>query len=109
MEQKRLAFRIADHLPKWMKIIYYIVLLLTLVYWIYRLIEWVLVTIQKLGAFIFEPRNYWAAVMSLFIVLIGAFIMAQFVLGLDPYGNFISWIKQSFQSIVEGLKSYAGN
>lgn len=105
---KRLVFSIGDHLPKWLRAIYYIVLFITFIYIIYRFIEWILVTIQKIGAFIFEPRNYWAGVMSLFILVIGAFLLAQFVLGLDPIGNTINWIERTFDNIVGGLL-HAGN
>src|SRR5690554_2203536 len=105
---KRLIFRIGDSLPKWLRVIYYIIIVITFIYIIYRFIEWLLIKIQKIGAFIFEPRNYWAAVMSIFIVLIGAFILAQFVLGLDPIGNTLSWIEQTFENTVGGLL-HAGN
>lgn len=104
----RLVHRIGNHLPKWLRTIYYIVLFITFIYIIYRFIEWILVTIQKIGAFIFEPRNYWAAVMSLFILVIGAFLVAQFVLGLDPLGRIITWIQETFESIKGGL-IHAGN
>lgn len=86
-----------------LRVLYYIVLFATFIYLIYRFIEWILVTIQKIGAFIFEPRNYWAAVLSIFILVIGAFIIAQFVLGLDPWGNFIKWVATTFKNIIGGL------
>lgn len=99
----RLAYRIGNKLPKVLRVLYYIVLFATFIYLIYRFIEWILVTIQKIGAFIFEPRNYWAAVLSIFILVIGAFIIAQFVLGLDPWGNFIKWVATTFKNIIGGL------
>jgi hypothetical protein len=98
---KRLVYRIGGRLPKALRILYYIVLCLTFIYLIYRFFEWFLVTVQKIGAFIFEPRNYWAAVMSLFILAIGAFILAQFILGLDPVGNTIEWIESKIK-LLEG-------
>lgn len=103
----RLIYKIGEHLPKWLRVIYYIIIVITFIYIVYRFLEWILVTIQKIGAFAFEPRNYWAAVMSVFILVIGAFLLAQFVLGLDPAGNFITWIKQTFDDIIGGLSSYA--
>lgn len=102
----RLAYRIGDKLPKWLKIIYYIILIITFIYIIYRFLEWILITIQKIGAFIFEPRNYWTAVMSIFILLIGSFILAQFVLGLDPWGDAINWFKQVIENVTGGLIQY---
>lgn len=102
----RLAYRIGDKLPRVLKIMYYIVLFTTFIYLIYRFLEWVLKTIQKIGAFVFEPRNYWAAVLSLFILVIGAFIIAQFALGLDPWGNFIKWVVSTFENIAGGITQY---
>ena len=105
MEQtikRRIAFRIGDRLPKVLKILYYIVLFMTFIYLIYRFLEWFLLTVQKIGAFIFEPRNYWAAVMSIAILLIGAFVLAQFILGLDPVGKTLEWMQNIIRSLETG-------
>ena len=99
----RLIYKIGEHLPKWLRVIYYIIIVITFIYIVYRFLEWALKTLQKLGAFIFEPRNYWAAGMSEFIVLLGVFIAAQFILGLDPVGNTIEWIEQVYKNAVGGL------
>ena len=87
----RVAYRIGAWLPKPLRIIYYIVLCLTLVYLLYRLLEWVLTTIQKIGYFLFDPRNYWTMMLSIFTVLLCSFLLAQFVLGLDPVGKVLEW------------------
>lgn len=84
--KRRLAFLIGDKLPKVLRILYYIVLMITMLYVIYRFFEWVLVTFQKFGQWFFRPQNYWAAMMSIGILLLGSFLLAQFVLGLDPIG-----------------------
>lgn len=89
----RFAFRLGNKLPKVLRILYYIVLFLSMIYFIYRFFEWFLKTIQKIGSFAFEPRNYWAGVMAIFIVALGTFITAQFILGLDPIGQVIEWFK----------------
>jgi len=96
---KRFAYRVGNRLPKVLRILYYIVLFLTFIYLIYRFFEWFLVTVQKIGSFIFEPRNYWAAVLSICILLIGAFVLAQFILGLDPVGNVIKWFNDLYQTL----------
>lgn len=95
---RRLAHRIGDWLPKPLRIIYYIILFLTLIYLLYRLVEWVLKTIQRIGYFIFDPRNYWTMILSIFTVLIFSFILAQFVLGLDPVGKTLEWGQSILQS-----------
>lgn len=94
----RLAYRIGNWLPRPLRVLYYIVLYLTLIYIIYRIVEWVLKTIQKIGYFLFEPRNYWTMILSIFTVAICSFILAQFVLGLDPVGKVLEWGLEQLQS-----------
>jgi TRAP-type C4-dicarboxylate transport system permease small subunit len=93
----RFAYRLGARLPKVLRIMYYIVLFMTFIYFIYRFFEWFLKTFQKIGAFAFDPRNYWAGVMAFGILLIGGFILAQFILGLDPVGKTIDWIENSIK------------
>lgn len=94
--KKRFAFRVGDRLPKVLRILYYIVLFASFVYVIFRFFEWVLVNIQRFGEWFFRPQNYWAAVMSIFILLVGAFLIAQFVLGLDPIDQVRDWLDALF-------------
>lgn len=96
--QKRFAFRIADHLPKPLKVIYYIILWLTAVYLLYCLVRWLLISFQKAGAFMFDKRNYWTAVWVVFIMAVGSTLIAQFWYGLDPIGHTIRW----FESLIRG-------
>ena len=99
---QRLAFLIGSKLPRPLKILYYIVLFGTLIYLLYRLLEWAFKTIRVIGEFIFKPQNYWAVVLCLFVLLIGSFLLAQFALGLDPIGHMIDW----FKSILEQLRKW---
>lgn len=95
---KRFAYRLADHLPKPLRIIYYIILWATAVYILYRFISWLLITIQQIGEFIFEKRNYWTAVWVVFIMAVGSILIAQFWYGLDPIGHTIRW----FENLIKG-------
>lgn len=97
---RRFAYRIGDKLPKLLKIMYYIVLFVTFIYILYRFFEWTLVTFQKIGEFFFRKQNYWAAVVSIIVVLIGTFLVSQFILGLDPVGHVIGKI-QDFIRMLE--------
>ena len=73
--------------------------IITLVYWVIWLIIKILKAIQKVGAFIFEARNYWTFVGCIVVLLIGTLLVAQFLLGLDPIGKFIEFILDKFQWI----------
>ena len=95
---KRFAYRLADHLPKPLKVIYYIILWATAIYILYRFLRGLLVGFQRAGEFIFEKRNYWTAVWVLFIMAVGSVLIAQFWYGLDPVGHAIRW----FENLVGG-------
>jgi hypothetical protein len=95
---KRLAYRLADHLPKPLKIAYYIILWATAIYVLYRFLRWLLETIQEVGEFMFEKRNYWTTVWVIFVMAVGSILIAQFWYGLDPVGHTIRW----FENLIKG-------
>lgn len=97
---RRFAYKLGDYLPKPLKVVYYIVLWATLLYVLFRIIEWTLIKIQVIGSFIFEKRNYWTAVWVLFILAVGSILIAQFWYGLDPFGNTIEWITNWVKGLV---------
>lgn len=89
---KRLAYRLGDKMPKPIRVIYYVLLAITLVYWAYRLIALTLDLIQKIGLFIFEKRNYYTFVICLIILGVGILLASQFIFDLDPFGKLVNWI-----------------
>lgn len=99
--KKPLAYRIGDKLPKILRVIYYILLTITLVYWLYRLIGFLLKSIQKIGSFLFEKEHYYTFVFCLFILAIGTLLISQFVFGLDPFGKCINWIVEKWYDLKE--------
>jgi len=97
---RRFAYRVGDFLPRPLKIVYYIVLWATLLYVLFRIVEWTLVKIQVMGSFIFEKRNYWTSVWVLFILAVGSILIAQFWYGLDPFGKTIDWFTNWMKGLV---------
>lgn len=97
---QRLIYKLGSYMPKWLRIIYYIILVVTLIYVVFRALEFILVSIQKIGAFIFDNRNYWTVIMCLFILALGTFIVAQFVIGMDPWGRFTQWLIELFNRLI---------
>ena len=73
--------------------------IITLVYWVGFAIYKILCAIRVLGAFIFDKKNYWVFLCCVLILLVGSFLVAQFWLGLDPFGKFISFIQDKFNFI----------
>ena len=49
--------------------------------------------------FVSDKKNWWTFVCCVGILLIGTFIVAQFVLGLDPFGKLINSIKEMIDNI----------
>lgn len=99
IENKRLAYRLGDKLPKPIRIIYYILLTITLIYWLYRVITGLITLIQKIGSFLFEKRNYYTFVVCLLILAIGVFLASQFIFNLDPLGKLGNWFNELWQDI----------
>ena len=98
-EVKRSLF---SRLPKWLQVILIVISIITVVYWLGFVVYKVLSAIRCIGAFIFEKRNYWTFLCCILILLVGTFIVAQFVLGLDPWGNFTNWVTDSI-NYLKGL------
>ena len=62
---------------------------------VYKILE----LIRRFVHFVSDKRNWWTFVCCVFILLIGTFVVAQFVLGLDPFGKFINSIKEMIDNI----------
>lgn len=81
-----------NKLPKWLRVLIFVLSLITIVYWLGVAIYKLLCLIRVIGAFIFEERNYWMFLCCILILIIGSLLIAQFSLGLDPFGKFVEWI-----------------
>ncbi len=97
--RRRFAFRIGDRLPLPLRIVYYAVLFLTMVYLIFIITKKLLDVTQKVGAFCFDKRNFYTFFFCLFGLAIGTFIVAQLFLGLDPIGEITNFFDMKIQSI----------
>lgn len=95
-EVKRSLFH---KLPKWLQVVLLTLSIITVVYWLGFVVYKLLCAIRCIGAFIFEKRNYWTFLVCILILLIGTFIVAQFILGLDPWGHFSNWVVDRFNEL----------
>lgn len=93
-------------LPKWLRSILIVISIVTVVYWVFFLIYITLSTIRKIGAFIFETRNYWTFLGCILILGIGALLLAQFYFNLDPFGKISEWVINTFNEIREVIAGY---
>jgi ascorbate-specific PTS system EIIC-type component UlaA len=95
-------------LPKWLKILIYITLTITCIYWLGIFIYKVLEYTRRFIHWTTEKRNWWTFLVCILILLIGSLIMAQGVLGLDPLGRFEEFLLEQWESIKEGIVSIWG-
>ena len=86
-------------IPRIIKWLLYILLTITIIYWIIIMAYKLLDLMRRFLHFVSDKRNWWTFVCCVGILLIGAFIVAQFVLGLDPMGKFINSIKETIDNI----------
>ena len=86
-------------IPRIIKWLLYILLTITIRYWIIRMGYKLLDLMRRFLHFVSDKKNWWTFVCCVCILLIGTFIVAQFVLGLDPMGKFINSIKEMIDNI----------
>lgn len=86
-----------SQMPKWLKIILYTLLTITLVYWlilfIYKFLELLRIVIHWCS----DKRNWWTFVGCILILGVGSLLLAQFVFGLDPFGKLLNWVLEKFK------------
>lgn len=86
-------------IPRIIKWLLYILLTITIIYWIIIMAYKLLDLMRRFLHFVSDKKNWWTFVCCVCILLIGTFIVAQFVLGLDPMGKFINSIKEMIDNI----------
>ena len=92
-----------SNMPTAIKWILYILLAITMIYLIIILTYKILEYTRRFMSFVSEKRNWWTFICCILILLIGTFIVAQFVLGLDPFGKFINSIIEKINEIKNNL------
>ena len=87
-----------SRLPRIVKWLLYVVLVLSCVYWIGWFVFKILDGTRKLIHWITESRNWWTFIVCILIVAIGVFLAAQFYFGLDPIGKLQAWFSENIQT-----------
>lgn len=94
-----------SNIPKVIKALLYILLIVTLVYLIIITLYKILNLLRIFLHWATDEHNWWTFVTCVIILLIGSLLIAQFVLGLDPFGNFFRNIVDKFDS----FRTWLGN
>lgn len=79
-------------IPKALKVLLYILLTLTCIYWISIMTYKILELLRKSLHWCSEKRNWWTFVVCIAILAIGSLLIAQYLLDLDPIGKVVNWV-----------------
>ena len=88
-----------DKFPRWLKIVLFIVSVITMVYWVCFMTYKILCAIRVIGAFVFEKRNYWTFLCCILILVLGGLLLAQYYFKLDPFGKIVEQVSNLFNQI----------
>lgn len=87
-------------LPKFLKILIYILLTLTCIYWIgyftYKILDFIRIFLN----YISSKEHWWAFLICFSILGIGTFLIAEFVFDLGWWENIENW----FIGIIKGIE-----
>lgn len=79
-------------MPSWMKKVFIVLSIVTVVYWVLWALYNALHGIRFFLHWLTDKTVFNVILLIIIGVSIGAFIYAQFVLGLDPIGKFQEWL-----------------
>ena len=80
-------------MPKTLKIILYITITITCIYWLGLLAYKLLELIRFILHLITEKGHWWFVIIVIIGIIIATLFIAQFCFNLNPFGQFGAWIK----------------
>lgn len=87
-------------MPKWLKILFYIVLTITLIYWLLLGIYKILELLRFCINWVTDKNRWWIFITCIILALLVSLLMAEFVWNLHPFENFWNWILSIFNEII---------
>jgi hypothetical protein len=93
-EIKRTSF--FSRLPKWLRITFIILSIITMIYWICWLFFHIWKAIGKALHWISDPRNWWIYTSVVLILAIGGLLLAQFCSDLKPFTHLWKYVEHLF-------------
>lgn len=80
-------------MPKTLKILLYITITITCIYWLGLLTYKLLELIRFILHLITEKGHWWFVIIVVIGIIIATLLIAQFCFNLNPFGQFGDWIK----------------
>lgn len=93
-------------LPRFLKVLIYILLTLTCVYWIGYFTYKILDGIRKFLHYVSTKEHWWAFIICVAILGIGTFLIAEFVFKLGWWEAIVNWFVNIYKSIENGIKEF---
>lgn len=93
-------------LPKFLKVLIYLLLTLTCVYWIGYFTYKILDSIRAFLSYISTKEHWWAFLICVAILLVGTFLIAEFVFNLGWWQTILDWFVGIYKSVENWFKEF---
>lgn len=90
-------------MPKWIKVVFNVVLTLALFYLIGLLIYWIFEGLRLVLHFMTTKGHWWFMLLMLFICGVCILLAGQFYFNLDPFGKIADFFVNTFYNAKETI------
>jgi len=112
-----------SNLPKWLKVILLILSLVTVVYWVGRLIAIILeavrqlgdlafkglsIAFNKVGSFLFDEKKFYTYISCVVIAVIACVLVCEFVFDLGVFEKVANWALEIWERFKETMTDLIG-
>lgn len=91
-------------MPRFLKALIYILLTITCVYWIGYFTYKILDAFRVFLHYVSTKEHWWAFLICLAILAVGAFLLAQFVFDLGWWEMFVEFLSDKYHQVVNWFK-----
>ena len=96
----------SESLPKWLKILLYVLLTLTCVYWIGWLIYKILEVLRLFLHTMTEKKVFWITMGILFICAMTTLCILEFNTDIKPFTTMWEWLSTTFDTTRNALADF---
>lgn len=92
-------------IPKPIKVLLYITLIVTCVYWIGTIIYYVLEALRWVLHNATDKKLWWITLCIILACVITVLCLMQYKWGLNPFGKFMEWLNNLIDNIRESMSN----
>ena len=90
-----------NKLPKGLRVVIYVLLGLTVVFWVLFLLAQILEVVRKVVHWMSQKSVFWTGFYALVILCVGTFLVAEFVLHLGWWDKLVTFFTNWFNVVRE--------